>query len=93
MISASYCANVYSHLRGSKMQKYKKYVHTDLQKSRIRNDHDDVTLMLSIIEECFIDTFSENPLLSISNGILATEKSVSDSFNGFKLDTAYGHIY
>ena len=24
MISASYCANVYSHLRGSKMQKYKK---------------------------------------------------------------------
>ena len=75
------------------MQKYKKYVHTDLQKSRIRNDHDDVTSMLSIIEGCFIDTFSENPLLSISNGILATEKSVSDSFNGFKLETAYGHIY
>ena len=41
--------------------------------------------MLSIIKECFIDPFSKNPLLSISNGILATEKFVSDSFNGFKL--------
>ena len=43
--------------------------------------------MLSVIEECFIDPFSENPLLSISNGILATEKLVSDSSNDFKLGT------
>ena len=65
----------------------KKYVRTDLQKSRIRNDQDDVMSILSVIEECFIDPFSENPLLSISNGILATEKLVSDSFNDFKLGT------
>ena len=43
--------------------------------------------ILSIIEECFIDPFSENPLLSMSNGILATEKLVSDSSNDFKLGT------
>ena len=43
--------------------------------------------MLSIIEECFIDPFSENPFLSISNGILAPEKLPSDSFNDFKLGT------
>ena len=43
--------------------------------------------MLSIIEECFIDPFSKTPLLSISNGILATEKLISDSFNDFKLGT------
>ena len=41
--------------------------------------------MLSIIEKFFIDPFSEHPLLSISNGILATEKLVSRSFNDFKL--------
>ena len=46
-----------------------------------------MTSILSIIEECFIDPFSEIPLLSISNGILATEKLVSDSFNDFKLGT------
>ena len=46
--------------------------------------------MLSIIKECFIDPFSKNPLLSISNGILATEKFVSDSFNDFKLGA--GHM-
>ena len=63
----------------------KKYVHADLRKSRIRNDQDDVTSMLSIIQECFIDPFSANLLLSISNGILATEKLVSDSFNDFML--------
>ena len=45
--------------------------------------------MLSIIKECFIDPFSKNPLLSISNGILATEKFVSDSFNDFKLSAEH----
>ena len=43
--------------------------------------------MLSIIEECFIDPCSENPSLSISNGIVATEKLVLDIFNVFKFDT------
>ena len=86
-INASYRASLYSHLQEFLGTNTKKYVHTDLQKSRIRNDQDDVTSMLSIIEECFIDPFSENPLLSISNGILATEKLVLDSFTDFKLGT------
>ena len=87
MINASYRASLYSHLQEFLGTNTKKYVHTDLQKSRIRNDQDDVTSMLSIIEECFIDPFSENRLVSLSNGILATEKLVSDSFNDFKLGT------
>ena len=78
---------MHSHLQEFLWANTKKYVHTDLQKSRIRNDDDDVTSMLSIIEECFIDPFSENRLVSLSNGILATEKLVSDSFNDFKLGT------
>ena len=86
-INASYRASLYSHLQEFLGTNTKKYVHTDLQKSRIRNDQDDVTSMLSIIEECFIDPFSENPLLSISNGLLATEKLVSDSFDDFKFAT------
>ena len=86
-INASYLASLHSHLQEFLWANTKKYVHTDLQKSRIRNDDDDVTSMLSIIEECFIDPFSENRLVSLSNGILATEKLVSDSFNDFKLGT------
>ena len=88
-INVPYRASLYSHLQEFLGTNTKKYVHTDLQKSRIRNDQDNVTSILSIIEECFIDPFSENPLLSISNGILATEKLVSDSFNDFKLGTEH----
>ena len=86
-INASYRASLYSHLQEFLGVNTKNHVYTDLQKSRIRNDQDDVTSILSIIEECFIDPFSENPLLSISNGLLATEKLVSDSFDDFKFAT------
>ena len=54
-INASYRASLYSHLQEFLGANTKKYVHTDLQKSRIRNDQDDVTSILSITEECFID--------------------------------------
>ena len=50
-INASYRASLYSHLQEFLGTNTKKYVHTDLQKSRIRNDQDDVTSILSIIEE------------------------------------------
>ena len=86
-INASYRASLYSHLQEFLGVNTKNHVYTDLQKSRIRNDQDEVTSILSIIEECFIDPFSENPLLSISNGLLATEKLVSDSFDDFKFAT------
>ena len=86
-INASYRASLYSHLQEFLGVNTKKYVHADLQKSRLRNDQDDITSMLSIIEECFVGPFSENPLLIISNGMLATEKLVLDTFNNFKLGT------
>ena len=86
-INASYRASLYSHLQEFLGANTKKYVHADLQKSRIRKDQDDITSMLSIIEKCFIDPFSENPLLSISNGMSAAEKLVLDTFNDFKLGT------
>ena len=78
---------MHSHLQEFLWANTKKHVHTDLQKSRIRNDDDDVTSILSIIEECFIDPFSENRLVCLSNGILATEKLVSKLFNDFTLGT------
>ena len=86
-INASYCASLYAHLQEFLWANTKKYVHADLQMSRIRKDQDDITSILSIIQECFIDPFSENPLLSISNGMLATEKLVLDTFNDFKIGT------
>ena len=64
-INASYRASFYSHLLEFLGENTKKYVHTDLQKSRIWNEQDDVTSTLSIIEEYFIEPFSENPLLRI----------------------------
>ena len=86
-INASYRASLYSHLQEFLGANTKKYVHADLQKSRIRKDQNDITSMLSIIEECFIDPFGENPLLSISNGMLATQKLTLDTLNDFKLGT------
>ena len=36
--------------------------------------------MLSIEEECFTVPFRENPLLSLSEGILATKMLIPDTF-------------
>ena len=48
-VNAAYCASLYSHLQEFFGTNTKNYVHTDLQKWRIRNDQYDVTSMLSII--------------------------------------------
>ena len=49
-INASYLASLYSDLQEF-LEANKKDVHTDLQKSRIRNTQDDVTSMLSMVAE------------------------------------------
>ena len=53
-INASYRTSMYSHLQEFLGANTKKYVHADLQKSRIRKDQDDITSMLSFIEECLL---------------------------------------
>ena len=55
-----------------------KFKHADLNPSRIKKDEDAVQKILSTIEATFIDQLSPLPLISISTGIIATDKGTSD---------------
>ena len=55
-----------------------KFKHPDLNPSRIKKDEDAVQKILSTIEATFIDLLSPLPLISISAGIIATDKVISD---------------
>ena len=52
--------------------------HPDLNPSRMKKDEVDVKRILEIISTTFIDPLSPQPLLSISNGVLATDKVSND---------------
>ena len=54
------------------------FKHPDLSPSRIKKDEDDVQRILSTISTTFVDPLSPLPLLSISTGIMATEKVTID---------------
>ena len=71
-INVSYGTSLIVYLREFLGGKMKIYVHTDLQQLRTRKEQDDISSLLVILDEFFIDFFSENLLLSISNRILAT---------------------
>ena len=77
-INASYRAALrtcfHKHLNFSK----KKYPHPDFGHTRISKDQEAVHEILSIMTHRFIDPISEQPLLSISTGILANEKVTND---------------
>ena len=54
------------------------YKHPDLNPSRIKKDEAAVLKILETISTTFIDPLNPQPLLSISNGVLATDKVSSD---------------
>ena len=55
-----------------------KYKHHDLNPSRIMQDEKAVQCILSVVATNFIDHLSPLELMSISTGVLATEKVASD---------------
>ena len=55
-----------------------KYKHLDLNPSRIKKDEAAVLKTLETILTTLIDPLSPQPLLSISNGLLATDKVSCD---------------
>ena len=55
-----------------------KYKHHDLNPSRIMQDEKAVQCILSVVATTFIDHLSPLELMSISTGVLATEKVASD---------------
>ena len=55
-----------------------RHKHKDLSPSRIVKDENDVQSILSILQDTFVDPFGEQPLLSISRGILVNETAAQD---------------
>ena len=71
---AALCSCFQKHLNYD-TQKYK---HLDLNPSRIKKDEAAVLKTLETILTTLIDPLSPQPLLSISNGLLATDKVSCD---------------
>ena len=71
---ATLCSCFHKHLNYN-TQKYK---HPDLNPPRIKKDEAAVLKILETISTAFINPLSPQPLLSISNGVLATDKVSSD---------------
>ena len=44
----------------------------------MRRDEEDVKAIINIVNESFISPFKEQELVSLSNGVLPTEKTTSD---------------
>ena len=59
----------------------KAYKHKDLSPSRIRKDEKDVQAVVTILTDVFVNPFSEQPLMSISTGVIPTEKVTNDLMN------------
>ena len=75
-INASYRAAVRNCFNDFLGQRSQNHLRHDL--SRIQRDERDVEKLIQILTESFIDPFSKNELLCLSNGMLATEKVHND---------------
>ena len=77
-LNASYRAALrtcfHKHLNYQKQE----YKHQDLTPSRIQRDNSDVSSIVEILSEAFINPFSDFPLLCISTGIVASENVSRD---------------
>jgi hypothetical protein len=62
-----------------------KYKHPDLNPTRIEKDENDVEKILNTIADTFIDPLSPQPLLSISTGVVDTEKVALDMMTARQL--------
>ena len=77
-VNAAYRASLRSCFHKHLNYDTQKYNHPDLNPSRMKKDEADVKRILEIISTTFIDPLSPQPLLSISNGVLATDKVSND---------------
>ena len=77
-INATYRASLRKYFHNHINYHPQKFKYPYLNPSRIKNDKDAVQKILSTIEATFIDPLSPLPLISISTGIIATDKVTSD---------------
>lgn len=61
-----------------------KFQHKDLNHSRIKNGERDVIALLEILTNLFVQPFSDNPLLCISNGMVAPAQVCEDVKDTFQ---------
>ena len=85
-INASYRASLRSVFHQHLQYRSSKYDHKDLSPARILKDEKDISVVLTVLSEMFINPFSELPLVSISTGIHANEKIVHDSLNALEIE-------
>ena len=72
-VNASYRAELRKKLHEFVTYSQQKHCHKDLKQSRMKKDEKDVSALLDVLKNTFIEPFSESPLLCISSGVLATE--------------------
>ena len=77
-LNAAYRADLRKKLYGFIDYAPQKFNHKDLRVSRIARDEKDVLSVNNIFENVFINPFSQNNLLCISNGLVATEDVKKD---------------
>ena len=77
-LNAAYRADLRKKLYGVIDYAPQKFNHKDLRVSRIARDEKDVLSVINIFENVFINPFSQNKLLCISNGLVATEDVKKD---------------
>ena len=77
-INATYRASLRKCFHNHINYHSQKFKHPDLNPSRIKKDEDAVQKILSTIEATFNDPLSPLPLISISTGIIVTDKVTSD---------------
>ena len=80
-INATYRAELRKKMHEFASYKKQKFLHKDLNPSRIMKDEKDVNAIIDVLSNTFTSPFSDNPLLCISNGILAMDEVASDTKN------------
>ena len=77
-INASYLAALRTCFHQHLNYQQQNYKHQDLTPSRINRDNTDISSILQILSEVFINPFSDFPLVCISTGIIASENVSRD---------------
>jgi hypothetical protein len=80
-INASYRAALRTCFHQHLNYQQQNYKHQDLTPSRINRDNTDISSIVQILSEVFINPFSDFPLVCISTGIIASENVSRDLLN------------
>ena len=73
-LTSAYRAELRKMLYGYVNYAPQKFPHKDLTSSRIMKDERDIQSVLEVVNNVFINLFSDNDLLCISNGLVATDE-------------------